>query len=740
MKGEVEFFGINHYTCSAVPDFVAVAKGKGAWYGSHYCEVAMRKKILFILLALCLAEVTGCVSIPREKLSYAIEIRELSDHVHFLAQPALKGRKPKSWESTTVRKYLKSRFVAYGLVPWANRKGYELPFGFGTNVIGVLPGSDPNLAKEIVILAAHYDHLGKGKKGIYHGACDNASGVAALLEIAEHLSISPDRPKRSICFASFDCEEKFTLGSFAFTCRKDFEKQEIAAMVNVDLLGRDFLDVVEDSLFVVGTEAYPGLRTEMLRAGEKNGIKVLPIGTDIVGPRGDHVAFETMDMPVLFFSCGLYKDYHKPTDTAEKLNYMRMKNSAKVIAQTIETLANTERIEKLLPQKNGDKDELQTFAYILEKVNSNYEEAGLSAEQFEKLGQLTEETQRMLDNETYTVKQRRSFVKKAIKALLPALAVADESFAENSGWYLLMNDIYADHSGLIIEWCRDIVQQILESKPRLFHTVNLKYRMYAVSDDGLSFVEKQDGQYQLDLILMKVHLNYQIKGLLLKSGRFEFGFGHSITGFVGTKNQVTDYCLLQWRKNLTDESYSQTWGHILNVVTDQQHGTTYEDWSRWRLQKQGLADEKQWLLNLCKSDNRLLASIAAGKQPETDSRTSKRLQAIIRDPNTLPDARTKAVWDLNDTSRKGLLTLVEILDDKTPSAGHRVSPRFMDESYPLANHRTVIEARKWWKEQQEEKTPLTIGDDAETKLKLLTNKDFGKDARAWRKWIKANVK
>ncbi len=80
---------------------------------------------------------SGCVSIPQEPLSIAIETDELSDHVHFLAQPALKGRKPKTWESATVRRYLKDRFEAYGLVPWPGTKGYEQPFGFGTNVIGI---------------------------------------------------------------------------------------------------------------------------------------------------------------------------------------------------------------------------------------------------------------------------------------------------------------------------------------------------------------------------------------------------------------------------------------------------------------------------------------------------------------------------------------------------------------------------------------------------------------------------
>jgi Zn-dependent M28 family amino/carboxypeptidase len=260
-----------------------------------------------------------------------------------LAQPALKGRKPRTWESATARRYLKSRFEAYGLLPWADRKGYEQSFGFGTNVIGVLPGSDPNLADEIVVVTAHYDHVGKTKQGLLLGACDNASGVAALLEIAEQLSMRSDRPRRPVCFASFDCEEQFTLGSFVFTCQKDFDPSKIAAVINIDLLGRDFLDVVPDSLFVVGTEPYPQMQAEILQAGAENRLKVLPVGTDIVGPRGDHVAFETMEIPVLFFTSGLNKDYHKPTDTADKIAYPKMNRSCALIAETIESLANTDQ-------------------------------------------------------------------------------------------------------------------------------------------------------------------------------------------------------------------------------------------------------------------------------------------------------------------------------------------------------------------------------------------------------------
>lgn len=125
----------------------------------------MRRGMIATTLILCVTLFSGCVSVSFEVLSEQIESQELSDHVHFLSQPALKGRKSRSWGSATARKYITNKFQEYGLKPWAQTQGYEQAFGLGTNIVGILPGADPNLADEIVILTAHYDHLGKGKNG-----------------------------------------------------------------------------------------------------------------------------------------------------------------------------------------------------------------------------------------------------------------------------------------------------------------------------------------------------------------------------------------------------------------------------------------------------------------------------------------------------------------------------------------------------------------------------------------------
>jgi acetylornithine deacetylase/succinyl-diaminopimelate desuccinylase-like protein len=180
----------------------------------------MQKFALLVLFCSAMFCLSGCVvSLPVETLSRSIDRPELVKHVEFLCQPALKGRKAQSWEAATVREYIGARFDRYGLKPWPGEDGYEQEFIFGTHMIGVMEGSDPDLVDEIVILSAHYDHIGTGRKGIYPGASDNAAGVAVLLEIAERMAMADKKPRRTVAFASFDAEEKSAFGAFAFTGR-----------------------------------------------------------------------------------------------------------------------------------------------------------------------------------------------------------------------------------------------------------------------------------------------------------------------------------------------------------------------------------------------------------------------------------------------------------------------------------------------------------------------------------------
>lgn len=227
------------------------------------------------------------------------------------------------------------------------------------NVVGVLEGSDPKLKSEAVVIGAHYDHLGRGGQGslaqregeIHHGADDNASGTAALLELARLLSAAP--PRRTVVFAAFGGEEEGLLGSHFYVNRQPaVPLAQTVAMFNMDMVGR----MKEDKLIVGGAgtaaewrqllerentamrvSANPsGIPDATQRAGDvpivvaANGAIVatattagrfqLTLNEDGFGP-SDHSSFYARQIPVLFFWTGTHEDYHKPTDTAERINY-----------------------------------------------------------------------------------------------------------------------------------------------------------------------------------------------------------------------------------------------------------------------------------------------------------------------------------------------------------------------------------------------------------------------------------
>ena len=192
-----------------------------------------------------------------------------------------------------------------------------------SNVLGILPGSDPASNTEFVIVGAHYDHLGLGgvssldrggEAKIHHGADDNASGVAALLEMARTLGARRATLRRSVLFIGFAAEEMGTLGAIHFTKNPTSPWGSVVAMLNLDMVGRlrgDRLD-----LHGVGTSpAWKGL-IESSNADAKLKLVLLEGG---FGP-SDHSPFYAAKKPVLFAFTGVHADYHKPSDTADRID------------------------------------------------------------------------------------------------------------------------------------------------------------------------------------------------------------------------------------------------------------------------------------------------------------------------------------------------------------------------------------------------------------------------------------
>jgi hypothetical protein len=204
------------------------------------------------------------------------------------------------------------------------------------NVIGLLPGTDPALAGEAVVIGAHYDHLGLVKGAVYPGADDNASGTAMVLGLARAFAAAGGAP-RTMIFALFSGEELGLLGSGYYVAHPAVPLDRTVAMVNFDMVGR----MRESRVSVSGIESAAGLRTLVTTAVSGAGL-AMNLRDSPYGP-SDHARFYTAGVPVLFFSTERHDDYHRTTDTADHINAPGMARIASVAMRLIEDLAGVAR-------------------------------------------------------------------------------------------------------------------------------------------------------------------------------------------------------------------------------------------------------------------------------------------------------------------------------------------------------------------------------------------------------------
>jgi len=215
------------------------------------------------------------------------------------------------------------------------------------NVVMLLPGEDPKLKDEYIILGAHFDHLGMGGPGsgsraldtigIHHGADDNASGVAMMLELAEKFAVTKGSHKRSILCIAFTGEEEGLLGSKHFTDDPGINLSKVNAMVNLDMVGR--LNET-NNLQISGVGTAAGLK-DLVYAKTDTSVIKLTLSNEGYGP-SDHSSFYGKNIPVLFYFTGAHMDYHTPTDTWEKINYKGMVEISDLIFSMSKELASSD--------------------------------------------------------------------------------------------------------------------------------------------------------------------------------------------------------------------------------------------------------------------------------------------------------------------------------------------------------------------------------------------------------------
>ena len=214
------------------------------------------------------------------------------------------------------------------------------------NVVALLPANDPELKDEYIVVGSHYDHLGWGGKGsgsrrpdtsaVHNGADDNASGVAAVLEIAENLALKKNGLRRNVVFVTFGAEEMGLLGSKFFTSNPLIDLKNVKQMFNLDMIGR--LNPETKSLTVGGTGTAKGLE-DYLKANAQDRAFNLAVTPDGYGP-SDHAAFYVEDIPVLFFFTGITEEYHTPQDDVSTINFPGEKMIAEFAADLIIDMSN----------------------------------------------------------------------------------------------------------------------------------------------------------------------------------------------------------------------------------------------------------------------------------------------------------------------------------------------------------------------------------------------------------------
>ena len=341
-------------------------------------------------------------------------VDQVRQHVEYLASDQLDGRLTGTAGERLAADYLVRQLEQIGARPLRGRESFELPFEFtagssdavlpnldiildvavdrerriGHNIVGMLPGrSGAELEKPYVVLGAHYDHLGRGGSGgnslarkdeiggIHHGADDNASGVAAVLAAAAQLA-KMDR-QRDVVLAFWSGEELGALGSHDFLASEAIDPDQIAAYVNLDMVGR-----VRDNTLVLQAVGTSSVWPRLIEQSN------IPVGFDLQTRDDPYLPTDTLNfvqagIPTLDLFTGSHEEYHRPADRAETLNYEDLERVARFGALVIYKTANLETAPDFIeverdPQAGGGREGARIFTGTIPDYTAEVEGLRLS--------------------------------------------------------------------------------------------------------------------------------------------------------------------------------------------------------------------------------------------------------------------------------------------------------------------------------------------------------------------------
>jgi len=337
------------------------------------------------LLILFIGITTTVLAQDNIKFAETINIQDLERHLTILASDSLEGRETGKKGQKMAADYIANHFKNIGIPPYKKDTYYQkfkvksgkhickcedCDVGFvkqlfgkkrrikGENVLGYIEGND--LKDELIIITAHYDHLGKHDSLIFNGADDDGSGTVATLEIAEAFMIAKkagNGPRRSVLIMPVSGEEKGLLGSKYYTKNPIYPLENTVANLNIDMIGR--LDDWHDTanyVYLIGADR---LSQELHDISETVNSKHIGLNLDYKfneedDPnryyyRSDHYNFAKNNIPVIFYFNGVHEDYHKVTDTVEKIDFEKVETITRLVFLTAWELAN--RDERIIVDK-----------------------------------------------------------------------------------------------------------------------------------------------------------------------------------------------------------------------------------------------------------------------------------------------------------------------------------------------------------------------------------------------------
>jgi Zn-dependent M28 family amino/carboxypeptidase len=284
----------------------------------------------------------------------AIDGARLMADLHALAHDSMEGRRAGTAGAERARRFIEKTFAESGLKqfgpswrrPFAYRAGRGGASVQGENVIGYLPGT--GASDRVIVLSAHYDHLGERDGQIFNGADDNASGVSAILAMARMFAAAP--PRHTIVFIALDAEESGLQGARAFVADPPIPASRIAIDVNLDMVSRN----EAGELWVAGTHHTPSLRPFIDRLAGNAHVR-LRVGHDQPDVSGqddwtgssDHGPFHAAGIPFLYFGVEDHADYHRESDEAGHVEPDFFRRSVQTIADIV--LALDASLEAVVP-------------------------------------------------------------------------------------------------------------------------------------------------------------------------------------------------------------------------------------------------------------------------------------------------------------------------------------------------------------------------------------------------------